>query len=166
MEIWDGYRADGSLAGIDLVRGEPIPDGIYFMTVEILVRHTDGDYLLMQRDLNKPAFPGYLEATAGGAAQKGEDPYTAALRELREETGITAEKLEPIANMTYHRMLNYQYLCLTDCEKDSVTLQEGETVGYKWVNEAEFVDFINSGDMIPTQRERYAEYFKKLSYIK
>ena len=28
MEIWDGYTADGTLAGRDLVRGEPIPEGI------------------------------------------------------------------------------------------------------------------------------------------
>ena len=166
MEIWDGYLEDGSLAGIDLVRGEMIPDGIYFMTVEILVRHTDGDYLLMERDKNKPAFPGYFEASAGGAAQKGEDPYTAAMRELREETGIKADKLEPIANMTYRRMLNYQYLCITDCPKDSVALQEGETVGYKWVSENEFAEFINSENMIPTQRERYDAYFRKLGYIK
>lgn len=166
MEIWDGYNVDGTLAGVDLVRGEPIPDGIYFMTVEILVRHTDGDYLLMERDPSKPAFPGYLEATAGGAAQKGEDPYTAALRELREETGISAQKLEPIANMPYRHMLNYQYLCVTDCPKDSVTLQEGETVGYRWVTEEDFIAFINSGEMIPTQRERYDPYFRILGYVK
>ena len=166
MEIWDGYKADGTLAGIDLVRGEPISDGIYFMTVEILVRHTDGDYLLMQRDPTKPAFPGYLEATAGGAAQKGEDPLSAALRELKEETGIVATHLQPIANMLYHRMLNYQYLCVTSCDKESVTLQEGETVGYKWVSENEFIEFINSGNMIPTQRERYDNYFKTLGYVK
>ena len=166
MEIWDGYNVDGTLAGVDLVRGEPIPDGMYFMTVEILVRHTDGDYLLMERDPSKPAFPGYLEATAGGAAQKGEDPYTAALRELREETGISAQKLEPIANMPYRRMLNYQYLCVTDCPKDSVTLQEGETVGYRWVTEEDFIAFINSGEMIPTQRERYDPYFRILGYVK
>ena len=63
MEIWDGYLSDGSLAGVDIVRGEPIPDGLYFLAVEILVRHTDGDYLLMQRDHTKPAFAGYYEAT-------------------------------------------------------------------------------------------------------
>ena len=165
MEIWDGYKSDGSLAGVDLVRGEPIPDDLYFMTVEILVRHTDGDYLLMHRDPRKSAFAGYFEATAGGAAQKGEDPLTAALRELREETGIRASELEPIDHMLYRRMLNYQYLCVTDCDKDSVTLQEGETVGYKWVSEAEFIAFIHSGEMIPTQRERYDEYFKKLGYV-
>jgi 8-oxo-dGTP pyrophosphatase MutT (NUDIX family) len=119
----------------------------------------------MKRDERKPAFPGYLEATAGGAAQKGEDPMSAAYRELREETGIVADTLEPIENMVYRRMINYQYLCVTDCDKDSITLQEGETVDYKWVTEKEFVEFINSGDMIPTQRERYTEYFKKLGYI-
>ncbi len=27
MELWDAYYADGSLAGRDLIRGEPIPEG-------------------------------------------------------------------------------------------------------------------------------------------
>ena len=165
MEIWDGYNADGTLAGVDIIRGEPIPEGLYFLTVEILVRHTDGDYLLMHRDPNKSVFPDYLEATAGGGVQKGETPLEGAIRELKEETGISTESLTPIANMPYHRMLCYQYLCITDCEKDSVTLQEGETVGYKWVSEKEFIDFINSGNMIPTQRERYDGYFRSLGYV-
>ena len=56
MEIWDGYNRDGTLAGVDIVRGEPIPEGVYFLTVEILVRHVDGDYLLMHRSPEKPVF--------------------------------------------------------------------------------------------------------------
>ena len=166
MEIWDGYLSDGTLAGVDIVRGEPIPEGLYFLAVEILVRHTDGDYLLMQRDTGKPAFPGYYEATAGGAAQKGEDALTAAIRELREETGIICDDLIYLNNMLYHKMLCYQYLCLTNCDKSSVTLQEGETIAYKWVSESDFIEFINSGKMIPTQRERHDTYFKKLGYVK
>ena len=47
MEIWDAYLPDGSLAGCDLVRGEPIPGWLRHLVSEILVRHTDGDYLLM-----------------------------------------------------------------------------------------------------------------------
>ena len=53
MEIWDAYRADGSLAGCDLVRGEPIPPGLFHLVSEVLARHTDGGYLLMQRDWRK-----------------------------------------------------------------------------------------------------------------
>ena len=29
MEIWDGYLEDETLANQDLVRGEPIPEGLY-----------------------------------------------------------------------------------------------------------------------------------------
>ena len=166
MEIWDGYNIDGTLAGVDIVRGEPIPEGIYFLTVEILVRHTDGDYLLMHRSPDKSVFPGYLEATAGGGVQKGETPLEGAIRELKEETGITSDTLTPIASMPYRNMLCHQYLCVTDCAKDSVTLQEGETVGHTWVREADFIKFINSGDMIPTQRERFDPYFRSLGYVK
>ena len=50
MELWDGYCLDGTLADHDLVRGEPIPQGLYHLVCEILVRHIDGHYLLMQRD--------------------------------------------------------------------------------------------------------------------
>ena len=51
MEIWDGYLNDGTLANQDLVRGEPIPKGLYHLVSEILVRHVDGDYLLTRRDI-------------------------------------------------------------------------------------------------------------------
>ena len=27
-----------------------------------------------------------------------------------------------------------EYLCVTDCKKDSIILQEGETIDYKWVD--------------------------------
>lgn len=53
MEIWDGYYPDGSLANVDLIRGEPIPDSLRHLVCDILVRHTDGDYLLMKRDTKK-----------------------------------------------------------------------------------------------------------------
>ena len=88
METWDAYLKDGTLAGCDLVRGEPIPKGLYHLVCEILVRHIDGDYLLMRRDTRKANYGGYYEATAGGSALKGEDILSCAKRELLEETGI------------------------------------------------------------------------------
>lgn len=33
IEVWDGYLADGSLAGRDLVCGEPIPKGLRHLLV-------------------------------------------------------------------------------------------------------------------------------------
>lgn len=165
-EVWDAYYADGTLAGRDLVRGEPIPDGLYHLVSEILVRHTDGDYLLMQRDFRKSNYCGYFEATAGGSALKGEDTLSCARRELQEETGIATGTFTSIGRFVSHNTIYETFLCITDCEKDSVKLQEGETVSFKWVSETEFIDFVNSDAMIDVQRKRYAHYLKQMGYTR
>ena len=166
MERWDAYLFNGTLAGCDLVRGEPIPNGLCHLVSEILVRHTDGDYLLMQRDHRKPNYGGYFEATAGGSALKGEDAFCCARRELREETGIDSGTLTKIGRFVSHDTIYENFLCVTDCDKNSITLQEGETVSYKWISEAEFIDFVNSDAMIDVQFRRYKPYLKQMGYIK
>lgn len=142
VEVWDAYYPDGTLAGCDLVRGEPIPDGLCHLAVDVLVRHTDGTILLMKRDPRKPNFPGYYEASAGGSALKGEDAETAAYRELWEETGIRADKLIPSYRIfsPERKCLYHGFLCLTSCKKDSIVLQEGETVAYRWVTPEELLE--------------------------
>ena len=165
MELWDGYLIDGTLANCDLVRGEPIPQGLYHLVSEVLVRHIDGDYLLMRRDTRKPNYGGYYEATAGGSALKGEDKVACAKRELWEETGISANDFTEIGQYTSHNTIYHHFLCVTDCDKSSVRLQEGETISYKWVSEKEFIRFVNSNEMIGIQRDRYCQYFVRMGYI-
>ena len=110
MEIWDGYLEDETLANQDLVRGEPIPEGLYHLVCEALVRHIDGDYLLMRRDVRKPNYGGRYEATAGGSALKGENPLTCIRRELLEETGIASDEFEEISRSISHDTIYYNYL--------------------------------------------------------
>lgn len=166
MEIWDAYMMDGTPTGRTLVRGEPIPEGLYHLGCEILVRHTDGDYLLMQRDLRKKCYPGYWEATAGGSALQGETAFECARRELREETGIEAASLTEIGCFLSRDTIYRQYLCTTDGDKTAVTLQEGETIAYRWVTEEEFVDFVNSPEMIDAQKTRYQPYLRRMGYLR
>lgn len=83
-EIWDAYdRQFNRIENTKLIRGESIPDGIYHLVGEIIVRHKDGTFLLMQRDFNKH-LGGMWELTAGGSALEGETPLECAIRELKE----------------------------------------------------------------------------------
>ncbi len=165
MEIWDGYLKDGTKAGCDLIRDEVIPTGLYHLVSEILVRHIDGDYLLMQRDLSKPNDAGRYEATAGGSALKGETSLSCAIRELFEETGIKSDSLAEIGCYTTYNTIYHLYLCTTDCDKKSISLQKGETMSYKWLCEEDFIYFINSNEIIKSQKDRYYSYFEKKGYI-
>ena len=97
---------------------------------------------------------------------KGEDEVACAERELYEETGILAETLERVGRYTSANTIYYQFLCTTDCDKSSISLQKGETISYKWVSEKAFIEFIDSDKMIPPKRVRYYEYFKRMGYIK
>lgn len=167
MEIWDGYFRDGTLAGMDLRRGQKLPEGIYHLVCEVLVRHTDGDYLLMKRSFSKPNHGGMYEATAGGAALKGENHFTCIQRELYEETGIRSDQFQELDHFVSdaNQRIYYTFLCITDCPKDSVILQKGETISYKWVSEQEFRSFISSGHMIESHKLRYLSYFLSKGYI-
>ena len=166
MEKWDLYDEKGRLSGSSMVRGEPIPKGFYHLVSDILVRHTDGEYLLMQRDFRKPNYGGYFEMSAGGSALMGEDALTCAKRELREETGIICEDLLEIGRSMSHHTIYVSFLCTTDWDKSAITLLEGETISYRWVTEEDFLAFIASDDVIPTQKKRYEDYFRKMGYIR
>lgn len=141
-EIWDAYdNAFNKIKNVTLVRGEPIPDGMYHLVGEVIVKHIDGTYLIMQRDFKKH-YGGMWELTAGGSALLGETPLECAVRELREETGIETTKIMEIGRVVndVHNSLYVEYLCVTDWEKNAVTLQEGETVNYKWVDKKSLLE--------------------------
>ena len=123
MELWDAYNSDfEKIEGMTLIRDREIPKGVYHLVCEILVRHVDGTYLLMKRDPTKPLYPNMWEATAGGSALQGETALEGAMRELREETGIVAETLEPLNRTLGETCWHVRFLCVTDCDKKSIRL--------------------------------------------
>lgn len=153
-ELWDAYYPDGTLAGVDLVRGEKIPEEYRHAVAEVFVVHEDGTILLMQRDFNKITYPGYWESTAGGSVLKGESFLEGAKRELYEETGIKSDNLTEIYTIVTGNAIYKGYYCETDIVKYRVRLQEGETMSYKWVSYDEYLRLFNSEDFVDSLRER------------
>lgn len=148
-ELWDAYdNKYRKQENVTLVRGEPIPYGYLHLVCSIIVKHVDGSYLLMQRDFNK-SHGGKWELSANGSVQKGETAYEGAVRELHEETGIYCTDLKELKTSVqeYFRAIFVYFFCETDCPKDSIVLQEGETINYKWVNKEYFTD-MNRSDLL------------------
>ena len=163
MELWDARDGGGKLLGFDLVRGEDIPEGVFHAVADVFVMHEDGTVLLMQRALEKQGLSGRFEAGASGSVLKGERPCTAAIRELREETGLVYGELTPLFVYCDEdlRAIWHGYLFVTDCEKDSIRLQPGETMAYQWMAPANFLDFTQSKRFAPKQLKVWLPYYRK-----
>jgi 8-oxo-dGTP pyrophosphatase MutT (NUDIX family) len=89
-EIWDLYNEKRELTGRDQVRGEEIPQGYYHLVVHVWIRNRCGKYLISQRSADRPTHPLKWECV-GGSVLKGEDSLTGALRETKEEVGLSLE---------------------------------------------------------------------------
>lgn len=163
-ELWDAYDQNcNKINNIILKRGEAdsIPDGMFHIVCDVVLKHKDGTFLLMQRDPNKH-FPLKWELTAGGSILLGETPLEGAKRELKEETGIEGQNFERLGMLINpnHHTIYLMYIAFTDCDKDSVKLQKGETVAYKWVGNFE----LNNPERLDLAVDRSLRALKQTEY--
>lgn len=148
-ELWDVYDCDRVPQGRLHRRGDPMPEGDYHMVVHIWTLDRDGRILLTQRSLNK-GFPGRWEST-GGSAIAGDDSLTAAMREVREETGLT---LDPecgriIGQYTGKDYFTDVWLFRHDFTLDDVTLLPSETMDAKLVDFETLKKMSADGTLVP-----------------
>ena len=162
MELWDAYDRAGRKTGETLVRGEPIPAGRYHLVSCIVVRHMDGDFLLMRRAPEKEHYPNIWEIGAGGSVVKGETAEESARRELEEETGIVRGSWSYLGRYVENDTIYEGYLCVTDWPKAQIRLQAGETVDFQWLTPASFVRFFDSDDCIDRFKRRLGAYVDTL----
>jgi mutator protein MutT len=144
MEWSDIYDSNRRLTGKMRMRGEPGKPGEYGLVVCVWVYDGHGNLLLTRRAKEK-TFAGTWE-NSGGAAQAGEDSLTAVQRELREETGICADKEEFEFLSTSRDHYNfYDHYCLKKYVPiQQVRLLPGETDAARWVTFSEMHELIRT----------------------
>ena len=146
-EYNDIYDKDRNLTGQVHLRGTPWKKGQYGLVVCVWVYDGKGN-LLMTRRAPEKTFAGTWE-NSGGAARAGETSLQAICRELREETGITAqpeefELLESVREGSAH----YDHYCLhRSVPLEQIVLMPGETDDVKWVSFAQVHQMIRDNQI-------------------
>ncbi len=163
-EYWDLYDEERNPLGRTVIRGGMDPmSGEYHVVVMIVTMNSHGQVLCTLRSPEKSNYPNVWELTAGSVLA-GEDSYTAAVRELREETGIKAKDGELRYMMTVKESTAFIdcYFIRHDADISEIILQEGETVDAKWVTRQEFENLIAQKRMAFPVARRYHQLFDKL----
>ena len=155
MELFDERNPDGSRTGVIKERGVAHMEGALHATVHTwIVRPNDRsgyDVLLQKRSETKDSNPGCYDISSAGHVDAGCDYPESALRELREELGITArpEQLEEVGmrrcgfeGVFYGRIfrdneLSMIYLYREPVEAENLVLQKSEVSEVIWMDYAE-----------------------------
>ncbi len=158
MELWDLYNERRELTGRDHIRGEEVPQGFYHLVVHIWIRNSKGEYLISQRSVDRPTCPLKWECV-GGSVLKGEDSLTGALRETREEVGLTLSPEDgKLVCSVVGRVINgVRFTDILDVwlfEYDgTVSLKQAtthEVSRVKWMTKAQIKELFDEGKLVHT----------------
>lgn len=170
METWDLFDIERQPLHKTHRRGEKLNYGEYHIDVEIWTIDSGNNVLVTLRDPQKENYPDKWEST-GGSALAGETSRQAAVRELCEETGITAGEDELVYLGTHLEQAAFVdiYLLRRDTPVSQLTMQEGETVDARWISLEELERMIADrslalpiGEHFETVRERFIKNLEVL----
>lgn len=159
-ELWDVYDGDRNLTGRFHRRGDPMKSGDYHLVVHVWIQNSDGNFLLTKRSPTK-GFPNMWETT-GGSALAGDDSLTAALREVKEETGLSLDPScgERILTKQKEDFFRDVWLFRQDFSQEDVILQPGETIDQRCACKMQILQMYRAGELVPY--DYLAELFSAL----
>lgn len=164
MELWDVYDQCMQLTGRTHERGVPLQEGEYHLIVHVYPVNNKGEILIQKRAANVRTKPN-MWATTGGSVVAGEDMYTGAMRELKEELGIEVEREDArlLSIMERPNRFRSVWMVKTDKEISELSLQKEEVADVKWATADEIRRMIQTGEF---WHYDYMEWlFKKIDGI-
>ena len=106
-EFFDVLDENGNKTGKTKLRNEVHLDGDWHKAVHIWIINENGDILLQRRCATKDSNPNMLDISSAGHLSAGDDSLEGAIRELKEELGIDANKDELMFIKTLKRSARY-----------------------------------------------------------
>lgn len=118
--------------------------------VSIAVVGSDGRLLVHRRADDKDVWPGMWDIAAGGVVAAGEDYDAAAVRELAEELGVHADRLEPLGEGRFRddavALIGHGYLAVHD---GPFAFTDGEIAEVRWVTREELTALMAAERFVP-----------------
>lgn len=158
MEKWDLYTKYREKTGKEHIRGEEIPEGLYHLAVHVWIRNSKGEYLLSRRAADRPTYPFFWE-TVGGSVLQGETSIEGAVREVKEEVGITLSpesgqlaftKIRDTVNGEKFRDILDVWVFYYDGEADLTAATTKEVAECKWLRSDQIYDLFQEQKLVPT----------------
>lgn len=138
---------DGVFLGLAKSPAEAKQKGQIRLISRVILKNSNGEYLLQKRAEDMFAWPGFWDSSAAGHVDEGETPEQAAYRELFEEIGIDDIQLSYVEAL-YHanetdedgstnRMYSHIYTGVFNAHINTLSLDPAEVSEVRWFSRAE-----------------------------
>ncbi len=154
-EYWDIYDRNRVFQNKVIRRGDAFEDGEYYICCEVWLQNLNGELLITQRHPDKKA--GGLWEFIGGGVLAGENTLQAAIREVKEEIGISIST-QDLNLLNVYKQKNYFmdiYLAKINLSIKDFVLDKNETVDAKWASEQELEAMIKDDLIVCSVTQRY-----------
>lgn len=151
MEKRDLYDGGKQKTGEVIEKGQPVPEGRYYLTVVVWMQNSKGEFLIQKTVPTKH----HLWGTTGGHPKAGESSLEGIVTEIKEELGLSvpASELKLFKTIkTKDDFVDLYYLKI-DVDIDELTLQKDEVEEAKWASVNEIKQMINDGLFLPPHAE-------------
>lgn len=149
-EIFDLYDVNRRPLGQTMVRRTKQPPNTYRLVVHVCIFSTDGKMLCQKRASSKEVYSNKWDVSCGGCVDSGETSPEGAIRETREELGLTLPS-DTMPSLTVHFNYGFDdvYCATMDVNLDDVKLQAEEVSAVQWLTRAEICAMLDGGEFVP-----------------
>ena len=165
-ELRDLYDINSNKTDKTYHKGDVIPDGYYPMVVMVVIRNSNGEFLMQKRVESKGGDWG----VTGGHPKSGETPIEGIITEVKEELGLdfSNENFILYDSGCDGKDCYKMYFVNKDININDITIQEEELTEVRWFKMDELKHMVSTGELNPNQIacfEKVCKYLEKNSVI-
>ena len=159
-ELRDLYDINSNKTDKTYRKGDLIPEGYYPMVVMVVIRNSNGEFLMQKRVESKGGDWG----VTGGHPKSGETPIEGIITEVKEELGLDFSKEHFIEydsgcdGKDCYKM----YFVTKDININDITIQQEELSEVRWFTMDELKGMVNSGEL---NEDQIACFNKVCNYL-
>ena len=151
MEAWDLYTQDRVKTGQTMLRGDPVPEGLFHLQVHVCIFNEQGEMLIQQRQSTKRWYAGLWDYSVGGSAVAGDTSLAAAERETLEELGLRVSLAgrKPAVTRWYGSRIDDYYILPLNVALSDLHLQREEVQAVRWAGREDILTLLAKGQFCP-----------------
>lgn len=179
-EFFDIYDKEGNPTNEIISREEVHQKGLWHRSVHVWII-SEKKVLLQKRSLTKESYPGFWDVSAAGHISAGDDPVSTAVREVREELGLSVQKsdLKYLFSVKKQSILNDNTffdneindvflidLSLSIYNGQDFFIKNLEVDEIKWVSFAAFRKLVENAVLLVPHKEEYQRLLAQYSFCR